>query len=130
MTGVVYRVSTWLMSSPPTMLTPSGLRSSLPVPPSSASGSPPSSAAKLVIMIGLKRSRQAFLIDSMGDSFSSRSATSAKSIIMIAFFFTIPIRSTIPISATMSNSILQSISARNAPTPAEGRVERMVIGWM
>ncbi len=48
------------------MLTPSGRRSSLPVPPSSASGSPPSSAAKLVIMIGLKRSRQAFLIDSRG----------------------------------------------------------------
>ena len=130
MTGVVYRVSTWLISSPPTMLTPSGLRSSLPVPPSSASGRPPRSAAKLVIMMGRNRRRQAFLIDSRGESFSSRSATSAKSIIMIAFFFTMPMRRTMPISATMSNSIPHTISASSAPTPAEGSVERMVIGWM
>jgi hypothetical protein len=35
-------------------------------------------------------------------------ASSAKSIIMIAFFFTMPMRRTIPMSATMSNSIPQT----------------------
>ena len=34
------------------------------------------------------------------------------------------------ISAMMLNSVLQIISASTAPTPADGRVDRMVIGWM
>ena len=59
MTGVVYRVSTWLSSSPPTMAMPSGRRSSEPMPMPKASGMPPSSAAMVVIMMGRKRSRQA-----------------------------------------------------------------------
>ena len=45
---------------PPTIVMPSGLRSSAPTPPPSASGRPPSSAAMVVIMIGRKRSRQAW----------------------------------------------------------------------
>ncbi len=32
--------------------------------------------------------------------------------------------------ATMPISCPASISANSAPTPAEGRVERMVTGWM
>ena len=32
--------------------------------------------------------------------------------------------------AMMLNSLPQRISARSAPTPAEGSVERIVIGWM
>ena len=46
------------------MVMPSGLRSSEPVPLSSASGSAPNSAASVVIMIGRKRSSAACTIDS------------------------------------------------------------------
>ena len=60
----------------------------------------------------------------------SRSASSAKSIIMIAFFFTMPMSRTMPMSAMTLNSVRQTMSARSAPTPADGSVERIVIGWM
>ena len=109
---------------------PSGKRSSAPVPLSIASGSAPNSAASVVIMIGRNRSRQACTIASLGDMPLCRSASSAKSIIMIAFFLTIPIRRMMPISPMTERSCPNSISARMAPTPAEGSVERMVIGWM
>ncbi len=58
----------------------------------------------------------------------SRSACRAKSIIIIAFFFTMPISSTIPMIEMTFRSSLNSISAIIAPTLAEGSVERMVIG--
>jgi len=45
----------------------------------------------------------------------------AKSIIMMAFFFTMPMRRMIPISAMMLNSVFTARSASSAPTPAEGR---------
>ena len=48
---------------------------------------------------------------------------------MIAFFLTMPISRMTPISAMMLNSMLHSISASTAPTPADGRVDRIVIGW-
>ena len=105
MTGVVYSVSTCETSRPPTMAMPSGRRSSAPVPLPSASGRPPSSAASVVIMMGRKRSRQAWWIASRGDLPWSRSASSAKSIIMMAFFLTMPISSTMPISAMTVNSV-------------------------
>ena len=60
----------------------------------------------------------------------SRSASSAKSIIMIAFFFTMPMSSTMPMSATMPRSLPVTMSARIAPMPADGSVERIVSGWM
>ena len=60
----------------------------------------------------------------------SRSASSAKSIIMMAFFLTMPISRITPISAMMLNSVWNASSASTAPTPADGRVDRMVIGWM
>ena len=59
-----------------------------------------------------------------------RSVSSAKSIIMIAFFWTMPISMMIPISAMTENSVLNSISAASAPTPADGSVDSMVSGWM
>ena len=59
-----------------------------------------------------------------------RSASSAKSIIMIAFFLTMPISRMMPISAITLKSVRQSSSASSAPTPADGSVERIVIGWM
>jgi hypothetical protein len=54
----------------------------------------------------------------------------AKSIIMMAFFFTMPTSMTMPIIAVIDRSILNIISTMSAPTPADGRPERMVIGWM
>ncbi len=69
-------------------------------------------------------------MDSSGGRPSLRSASKAKSIIMMAFFFTMPIRRMIPIKATRDISVWQIISASSAPTPAEGRLERIVIGWM
>jgi hypothetical protein len=112
------------------MVIPSGLRSSEPVPLSSASGSAPNSAASVVIMIGRKRNSAACTIDSSGLRPRWRSAPIAKSIIRMAFFFTMPIRSTMPISAITDRSWPNSISARSAPTPAEGRVDSIVSGWM
>ena len=59
-----------------------------------------------------------------------RAASRAKSIIMMAFFLTIPHKSSTPISAITLNSMPQAIRASKAPPPADGRVERMVSGWM
>ncbi|MET3252310.1 hypothetical protein ABIA29_002554 [Bradyrhizobium japonicum] len=109
---------------------PSGKRSSAPVPLSIASGSAPNSAASVVIMIGRKRRRHACTIASFGDIPCPRSASSAKSIIMIAFFLTMPISRMMPIRPITERSCPHRTSARIAPTPAEGSVDRMVIGWM
>ena len=49
---------------------------------------------------------------------------------MIAFFLTMPISRMTPISAMMLNSVWHNSSASTAPTPADGRVDRIVIGWM
>ena len=81
-------------------------------------------------MIGRKRRWQARKMASFGDSPSLRSASSAKSIIMMAFFFTMPISRMMPMSATIDRSCLKSMRASSAPTPAEGSVERIVNGWM
>ncbi len=48
---------------------------------------------------------------------------------MMAFFLTMPISRITPIRAMMLNSVLHSINASTAPMPAEGKVDRMVIGW-
>ena len=111
------------------MVTPSGFLSSEPVPLSSASGSAPNSAASVVIMIGRKRSRLAWMMDSRGERPCVRSASSAKSIIMMAFFLTMPISSTMPMRPIMERSMPASISASSAPMPADGSVVRMVKGW-
>ena len=61
---------------------------------------------------------------------SLRSAASAKSIIRMAFFFTMPISRMIPMMAMTVKSVFASMSANSAPTPADGSVERIVMGWM
>src|SRR5437016_1003316 len=60
MTGVVYRVNSWLRNSPPTTAMPSGRRSSAPSPLPIASGSAPNIAAMVVMRIGRRRSRHAW----------------------------------------------------------------------
>jgi hypothetical protein len=47
---------------------------------------------------------------------------------MMAFFCTIPINRIMPMSAITLKSILVIRRARSAPMPAEGNVERIVIG--
>ena len=59
----------------------------------------------------------------------SRSACSAKSIIMIAFFFTMPINNTMPIIEMTFRSCLNTMRASMAPTLADGSVEMIVSGW-
>ena len=63
--------------------------------------------------------------------FSLRSASRAKSIIMMAFFFTMPIKQQ---NADQSHHVQlvarQRSAPSRAPTPAEGSVERIVIGCM
>ena len=49
---------------------------------------------------------------------------------MIAFFLTMPISSSTPIAAITVNGVSNSHSASAAPTLAENRVERIVIGWI
>ena len=111
------------------MAMPSGRRSSDPTPVPTASGTAPSNAAIVVIMIGRKRSRHAWWMASCGLLPSRRSASRAKSIIMMAFFLTIPIKRMTPINAITLRSVRKISSARIAPTPADGSVDRMVSGW-
>ncbi len=85
-------------------------------------------AASVVIMIGRKRRRQASRIASTGFAPRVRSASIATSIIMIAFFFTMPMSRNTAISAMMVKSVPVTSRASTAPTPAEGRVERIVSG--
>ena len=54
----------------------------------------------------------------------------AKSIIMIAFFFTMPTSMMMPTKAYMLSSMPNAISVSSAPRPAVGRPERIVSGWM
>ena len=122
-------VSIWLTIRPPTIVMPSGWRNSEPTPQLIISGSALRSAAMVVIMIGRKRSRHAWKIASRGAIFCSRSAAIAKSIIMIAFFFTMPMRRMMPMIAITPRSLPEISSASSAPTPAEGSVDRMVMGW-
>ena len=96
---MTYSVISCETASPPTTASPSGRRASAPVPRPTAIGSVPMSAAIVVIMIGRKRIKHASTIASRGGFPSLRSASSAKSIIMIAFFFTRPTSMMIPTKA-------------------------------
>ena len=82
----------------------------------------------VVIKIGLKRNWQAWKMASSAVLPSPRSACKAKSIIMMAFFCTMPMSRMMPISAITLNSVCVIISASSAPTPAEGSEEMMVMG--
>ena len=107
---------------------PRGWRSSAPVPKAKASGRAPSRAASVVITMGRNRSRQAAWIASRGVRPCRRSSSRAKSTIMMAFFFTIPISSRMPMMAMMERSSFAICNASSAPSPAEGKVDRMVMG--
>ncbi len=96
MTGVMYKVRSCDTMRPATTAMPNGRRASAPAPIPSAMGSVPMIAAMVVIMIGRKRTRHASKIASAGVRFALRCASSAKSIIMMAFFFTIPISIKMP----------------------------------
>ena len=65
-----------------------------------------------------------------GGSAFSRISSTATSIIMIAFFLTMPISISRPISAMIEKSMPITFSATSAPKAAAGRPERMVSGWM
>ena len=54
----------------------------------------------------------------------------AKSIIMMAFFLTMPMRRMMPMMEMTLRSIWKSMRASMAPTEAEGSVEMMVRGWI
>ena len=82
----------------------------------------------VVIMIGRKRSRHASRIASSGEVPRVRSASIAKSTIMIAFFFTMPISRMMPIIPMIDRSVPVISSASNAPNPADGSVEIIVSG--
>ncbi len=61
---------------------------------------------------------------------SRRSAPMAKSTIMMPFFLTMPMSKITPINAMTERSIFAAISINNAPTPAEGSVDRIAKGRM
>ncbi|MOA31295.1 hypothetical protein D3C78_1524440 [compost metagenome] len=82
----------------------------------------------MVIRIGRKRSSAAWWIAACGSMPWWRSASRAKSIIMIAFFLTMPISRMMPMMAIMPRSLPLMSKASKAPTAADGRVERMVTG--
>ena len=62
--------------------------------------------------------------------FCVRCASSAKSIIMIAFFFTMPISMMMPTKEIDVQLVVKDQQRGSAPRPAEGRPERIVSGWM
>ena len=82
----------WLAISPPTIAISSGRRSSAPSPKPIASGNAPKAAASVVMRIGRKRRSEASRTAARGVSPRDRSASSAKSMMRMAFFLTIPIR--------------------------------------
>ena len=83
-------------------------------------------AAIVVIMIGRKRSRQASWIACSGVvMLRCAAARCAKSIIMIAFFLTMPISITMPMMAMMLRSMLEQHQRqqRAERPPRAGRKE-------
>ena len=80
------------------------------------------------MMIGRNRSRQAAWIASCGAMPCSRSASSAKSTSMMAFFFTMPISRMIPMMLMTESSPPVASTASRAPSPADGSVLRIVSG--
>ena len=80
--------------------------------------------------MGRKRSRQASRTASVALRPRVRSASSAKSMMRMAFFLTMPINKKIPMSAISEKSIRSASSASSAPTPADGSVVSTVTGWI
>ncbi len=110
------------------MVIPSGRRNSAPGPAAINRGTAPRIAAIVVIRIGRKRARHASCTASAAVSPRVRSASSAKSTIMIPFFLTMPISRMMPMKAAIDSSALNICKATSAPRPAEGNVEIIVSG--
>ena len=88
-------MSIWLTIRPPMIAMPSGRRNSEQVPVPNAMGAPPNSAPSSSSMSA--EHQHAGVEDHInGVLLPSRSPCSAKSIIMMAFFFTMPISGTMP----------------------------------
>ena len=81
------------------MAMPSGRRDSEPVPSPRAMGRHPMKAAMVVIMMGRKRMMEASMIAAAGAMPMPRCRSSAKSIIMMAFFLTMPTSMMMPTKA-------------------------------
>ena len=111
------------------MVTPSGLRSSAPMPVPSIRGRALKRAQKVVMRMGRRRRRQASWMADRLSLPSLFSASRAKSTIMMAFFLTMPMSRIRPMMPTTPSSMSQSVKASRAPMPAEGRVDMMVTGW-
>jgi len=86
------------------------------------------SAAIVVIMIGRNRMEHACRMASWADLPSLRCASSAKSIIMMPFFFTSPTSMMTPTNAYTLRSTRKIRSVSSAPNPAKGSAERIVSG--
>ncbi len=87
-------------------------------------------AQNVVIMMGRKRCRAAWRMAPAASSPSTRRAAMAWSIIMMAFFLTMPISSRMPIMAMKLTSMPTIRKASSAPTAADGMPSRMVSGWI
>ena len=129
--GVVYKsVSIWLIIRPPMMVIPSGRRNSdrsrSPGPMASrpaarpwwSSGSDASAACRLR---GWNRRSSCLRCVRRPE---------AKSIIMMAFFLTMPISRISPMIAITVRSVCVTVRASRPPTPADGIVDKIVMGWM
>ena len=131
MTGVENRLRSCETQRPPTMVMPSGRRSSEPAPRPMASGTAPNSAASVVIRIGRKRSRQARWIavlrveplDALG---LEREVDHHDRVLLDDAEQQHDADERDDAEVDVQNTS----SAISAPSAAEGSVERMVIGWM
>ena len=109
---------------------PSGRRISAPSPKPSASGSAPSIAAMVVIMIGRKRSRHA----------SKIASSAGYAVAALALQREVDHHDGVLLDDADQQhhadqgddaelGVEASCSASSAPTPADGSVDRIVIGW-
>ena len=80
----------------------------------------------VVMVMGRKRRRQAWKMARSGVTPSRRSTSMAKSIMRMAFFFTMPMSRMMPMKAMTLRSMRQTSKASRAPMPALKMVERMV----
>ena len=88
-TGVTYNVTSCENANPPTTAMPNGRRVSDPIPDANATGSVPTNAATVVIDRPESHVRR--IDDRLLRRLPFLLGFTAKSTIMIAFFFTIPI---------------------------------------
>ena len=88
----------------------------------------------ILLLIGIVKKNAIMMIDFALDAQRHQGMAPEQAIreacILMAFFFTMPMSSKMPIMAISVRSFPNSISWPSAPTAAEGRPARIVIGWM